>query len=98
MADIEEKLDILIKAYMQDRERLLALPLVSENSTYSNKYKNPPPPPPPASAIASTLASSNSTVRPIFHCTNYQHKISFIIIKNKLIVLAETNIDKKTVF
>ncbi|XP_036331275.1 potassium voltage-gated channel subfamily KQT member 1 [Rhagoletis pomonella] len=27
VADIEEKLDILIKAYMEDRERLLALPL-----------------------------------------------------------------------
>lgn len=68
MADIEEKLDILIKAYMQDRERLLALPLVSENSTYSNKYKNPPPPPPPG---ANTLTSSNSAVSLIFHCTSF---------------------------
>lgn len=61
VADIEEKLDLLIKAYMQDRERLLALPLVPENSSHSINFKNnpPAPPAPPAPGI---LTSSTSVV------------------------------------
>lgn len=42
VADIEEKLDILIKAYMQDRERFYALPQVPENQQHSMHPKNPP--------------------------------------------------------
>lgn len=62
MADIEEKLDILIKAYMQDRERFLALPLVPESTTHSINDNNPPkPPPPPCGGILS--ASSGPMVR-----------------------------------
>lgn len=63
MADIEEKLDILIKAYMQDRERFLALPLVPETNSHSINKNNqsgaPPPPPPPTGGI---LTTSNNTV------------------------------------
>lgn len=64
VADIEEKLDILIKAYMQDRERLLALPLVPENNSHSINYKNnpPAPPPPPAPGVTGILTSSTSVV------------------------------------
>lgn len=63
MADIEEKLDILIKAYMQDRERLLALPLVPENNSHSTNFKNnPPAPPPPPAPSAGILTSSTSVV------------------------------------
>lgn len=63
VADIEEKLDMLIKAYMQDRERLLALPLVPENSSHSTNLKNnPPAPPPPPAPGASILTSSTSVV------------------------------------
>ncbi|XP_055385388.1 potassium voltage-gated channel subfamily KQT member 1 isoform X22 [Condylostylus longicornis] len=40
VADIEEKLDILIKAYMQDRERFLSLPLVSQQIQHSNSSNN----------------------------------------------------------
>ncbi|XP_055319191.1 potassium voltage-gated channel subfamily KQT member 5 isoform X2 [Sitodiplosis mosellana] len=67
VADIEEKLDILIKAYMQDRERLLALPLVPENNSHSTNYKNnpPAPPPPPAPGVAGILTSSTSVPKPI---------------------------------
>lgn len=48
---------------MQDRERLLALPLVPENS-HSTNYKNQPPapPPPPGSGMAGILTSSTSVV------------------------------------
>lgn len=63
MADIEEKLDILIKAYMQDRERLLALPL--EANIHSISYKNNPPAPPPPPGI---LTSSNSVVSLHIYC------------------------------
>lgn len=67
VADIEEKLDILIKAYMQDRERLLALPLVPENSSHSTNYKNnPPAPPPPPAPGAGILTSSTSVVSALF--------------------------------
>lgn len=63
VADIEEKLDILIKAYMQDRERFLALPLVPETNSHSINKSNasgaPPPPPPPTGGI---LTTSNTTV------------------------------------
>lgn len=61
VADIEEKLDILIKAYMQDRERFLALPLVPESTTHSINNKHPPPPPPPCGGILTS--SSGSMVR-----------------------------------
>ncbi|XP_055859374.1 potassium voltage-gated channel subfamily KQT member 4 isoform X7 [Episyrphus balteatus] len=42
VADIEEKLDILIKAYMQDRERFLALPLVSQVQHSNSSNQKPP--------------------------------------------------------
>lgn len=59
VADIEEKLDILIKAYMQDRERFLALPLVPDSTSHSINNKNPPnPPPPPCGGILTTTSSS----------------------------------------
>lgn len=61
VADIEEKLDILIKAYMQDRERFLALPLSSEQNSHSNNQNNSgPPQPPPGSS--GTFSSSNVVV------------------------------------
>ena len=49
---------------MQDRERLLALPLVPENNSHSTNYKNnpPAPPPPPAPGVAGILTSSTSVV------------------------------------
>lgn len=47
---------------MQDRERLLALPLVPENNSHSNSY-NPPAPPPPPPGMAGILTSSTSVVR-----------------------------------
>lgn len=43
MADIEEKLDILIKAYMEDRQRFQTLPLnpqVSKHSSNNNQLPN----------------------------------------------------------
>lgn len=56
VADIEEKLDILIKAYMQDRERFLALPQVPDTQ-HSINTKNPPNPPPSGGGIMSTSAT-----------------------------------------
>lgn len=61
VADIEEKLDILIKAYMQDRERFLALPHVPDTQ-HSINAKNPPNPPPGGGGIMSTLATGASTL------------------------------------
>lgn len=62
VADIEEKLDILIKAYMQDRERFLALPQVPETQ-HSITPKNPPNPPPGgASGTSGILTSSVANV------------------------------------
>ncbi|XP_037903823.1 potassium voltage-gated channel subfamily KQT member 2 isoform X3 [Hermetia illucens] len=65
VADIEEKLDILIKAYMQDRERFLALPLVPEvqqhsnsNPSNNNNHQNPPG---GSGAAMTTTQSSTST-------------------------------------
>lgn len=66
VADIEEKIDILIKAYMQDRERFLALPLVAENNSYSSNSKNSQPPPPPPPSSGSILTSSSTVVSLIF--------------------------------
>lgn len=61
MADIEEKLDILIKAYMQDRERFLALPVPDSNS-HSIINKHPPnPPAPPCGGILMTSSAMVST-------------------------------------
>lgn len=57
VADIEEKLDILIKAYMQDRERFLALPQVPDTQ-HSINPKNPPNPPPPGGTTGGILTSS----------------------------------------
>lgn len=62
VADIEEKLDILIKAYMQDRERFLALPLVPDSTSHSTNNKNPSNPPPPPPPCGGILTSSNSMV------------------------------------
>ncbi|XP_031631987.1 potassium voltage-gated channel subfamily KQT member 5-like [Contarinia nasturtii] len=67
VVDIEEKLDMLLKTYMADRDRLLALPLVPENNSHSSNFKNnpPAPPPPPAPGVAGILTSSNSVPKPI---------------------------------
>lgn len=43
VADIEEKLDILIKAYMSDRERLYSLPHVPELQHSIHTTRQPPP-------------------------------------------------------
>lgn len=62
VADIEEKLDILIKAYMQDRERFLALPQVPDTQ-HSINTKNPPNHPPSGgSGIMSTLSTGASSL------------------------------------
>lgn len=42
MADIEEKLDILIKAYMEDRQRFQTLPLTPQVSKHSNNNNHLP--------------------------------------------------------
>lgn len=42
MADIEEKLDILIKAYMEDRQRFQTLPLNPQVSKHSNNNNHLP--------------------------------------------------------
>lgn len=55
---------MLLKTYMADRDRLLALPLVPENNSHSSNFKNnpPAPPPPPAPGVAGILTSSTSVV------------------------------------
>ncbi|XP_037945745.1 potassium voltage-gated channel subfamily KQT member 1 isoform X9 [Teleopsis dalmanni] len=42
VADIEEKLDILIKAYMEDRERIQSLPLNTQAPKHSIQNQNDP--------------------------------------------------------
>lgn len=77
VADIEEKLDILIKAYMQDRERFLALPQVPDTQ-HSINPKNPPNPPSGgASGTGGILTSSNisgSGTLKVCNCVNYDVK------------------------
>ncbi|KAG4067707.1 hypothetical protein HA402_005479, partial [Bradysia odoriphaga] len=68
VADIEEKLDILIKAYMQDRERFLALPQVPDTQ-HSITPKNPPNPPPGGASgtggiLTSSLTTGSGTLKP----------------------------------
>ncbi|XP_020717646.1 potassium voltage-gated channel subfamily KQT member 4 isoform X5 [Ceratitis capitata] len=43
VADIEEKLDVLIKAYMEDRERLLALPMSTQPVVKHSNNNNDDP-------------------------------------------------------
>lgn len=92
VADIEEKLDMLIKAYMQDRDRFSALPQNIETN-----FKDPPPPPqpPPKSGIAGILISNSSMVR-----KNNENEliISEVHFKyTRVNISAETCIDRKTV-
>lgn len=63
VVDIEEKLDILMKAYMQDRERFFALPILDSHSiSYKSNLSAPPPPPPPSAGTASITATTNPLV------------------------------------
>lgn len=57
MADIEEKLDMLIKAYMQDRERFYALPQVPD-TPHSIYPKNPPNPPSSGGGASSVIGGT----------------------------------------
>lgn len=61
--DVETKLDNLIELYMQDRKRLLSLPICPD-STHSN---NLPPQLPPPSGGSSIVISSNTTVNNSAH-------------------------------
>lgn len=56
--DVESKLDNLIELYMQDRKRLLSLPICPETS-HSNPNLPPLPPNPPSGA-APILMNSNA--------------------------------------
>lgn len=56
--DVETKLDNLIELYMQDRKRLLSLPMCPE-PPHSNNLPQLPPNPPSGGA---SIAISNSTV------------------------------------
>lgn len=60
VADIEEKLDILIKAYMQDRERFISFPIVPD-AQHSINPKNPPPDPPPGGGGGIKTSSQTTT-------------------------------------
>lgn len=95
VADIEEKLDILIKAYMQDRERFLALPLVPESTSHSINDKNPPnPPPPPCGGILSSsggpMVMSHNIKMNIYINTNIL-LLFFVAWKCKFFVLFSQN-------
>lgn len=74
VADIEEKLDILIKAYMQDRERFYALPHISDTQ-HSIHSKNPPNPPPGGGCASITSGGTLkvSTLNLILISTNVHY-------------------------
>lgn len=57
--DVETKLDNLIELYMQDRKRLLSLPICPDSS-HSNNL--PPQLPPPSGGGSSIVTSNNTTV------------------------------------
>lgn len=81
---------------MQDRERFLALPLVPETDSHSNIYKNNQPPPPPPAPGAGILTSSNSVVNFWkFYVANKYYGISTKLL---FLVIAETNINRETIF
>lgn len=73
VADIEEKLDMLIKAYMQDRERYYALPQVPDTQ-HSINPKNPPNPP-----SGGAFITSGGTLK-----VSLNIKLKFLFIKNIL--------------
>lgn len=64
VADIEEKLDVLIKAYMQDRERLYALPHVPELQHSIHGSRQPPPSGGAGCGILTGGPSTSGTLKP----------------------------------
>lgn len=59
--DVESKLDNLIELYMQDRKRLLSLPICSEPPHSNNLPQLPPNPPSGSAIVVSNSAVHNSS-------------------------------------